>query len=447
MKAHVLYGINDLRFEDVDKPVPKRDEVLLKVENVGICGSDIPRIYETGAHRHPLVPGHEFAGTICEEGECAVDLFSASGNFNNSRMMRDGQIATAKTLVGKRVGVFPLIPCGECGPCKSRQYEMCRNYNYLGSRCDGAFAEYVCVPAKNLIELPDNVSFEDAAMLEPTAVAAHAIRRLLSRELCTMTDDYLSKNSGGDTEVAGNSALISNDDTKETGTADSGKKALCETNDSHNLAMHEADKEDNRGTGKKIAVIGLGTIGLLLTMHLLNEFSKDPSYEIIVVGNKEFQKEKAMGLGIKAENYFDSKSGDTVEWILEKTGGMGAYAVFECVGKNETYSQAIEAAAPAGKVMLLGNPASDMALSKNIYWKILRNQLTVMGTWNSSFTGEVTDDWHYVIDKLKEGAIKPSELISHRFDLECLETGLHIMRDKTEDYVKIMISNYAKGEN
>lgn len=390
MKAQVLYGVNDLRFEEADKPVPDKDEVIVKVEAVGICGSDIPRIYETGAHRHPLIPGHEFAGTVCEAYE-GVDDTSA--------------------LVGRRVGIFPLIPCGKCGPCRNKQYEMCRNYNYLGSRCDGGFAEYVRVPVWNLIDLPDNVSFEDAAMLEPTAVAAHAMRRLLGNELITDGKSNLIEDNNCKSDI------------KEPVAKEIGK-----------------DSEETVETAKHtIAVIGLGTIGLLLTMHLMNEFGDNPAYEILVVGNKEFQREKALELGIKSDNYHDSKSDDTVIWLLEKTGGMGAYAIFECVGKNETYSQAIESAKPAGKVMLLGNPASDMELYKNIYWKILRNQLTVMGTWNSSFTGELTDDWHYVIDKLKEGAIGPSKLISHRLSLSELETGLHIMRDKTEDYVKIMV--------
>ena len=82
----------------------------------------------------------------------------------------------------KRVGVFPLIPCGKCGPCRQKKYEMCRSYNYLGSRCDGGFAEYAAVPVANLIELPENVSFEEAAMLEPMAVAVHAMRQGIGGE-------------------------------------------------------------------------------------------------------------------------------------------------------------------------------------------------------------------------------------------------------------------------
>lgn len=75
------------------------------------------------------------------------------------------------------MGVFPLIPCRKCSPCLQKHFELCRNYSYLGSRTDGGFAEYVLVPEASLIELPEGVSFEAAAMLEPMAVAVHALRR------------------------------------------------------------------------------------------------------------------------------------------------------------------------------------------------------------------------------------------------------------------------------
>ena len=79
--------------------------------------------------------------------------------------------------VGKRVGVFPLIPCKKCDSCQKEQYETCSNYDYIGSRRDGGFAEYVAVPVWNLLPLPETVTFEEAAMLEPMAVAVHAMRR------------------------------------------------------------------------------------------------------------------------------------------------------------------------------------------------------------------------------------------------------------------------------
>lgn len=148
---------------------------------------------------------------------------------------------------------------------------------------------------------------------------------------------------------------------------------------------------------------------------------------------------------------------------MECTDGVGADVFFECVGKNETLTLGIEHTAPAGKVMLVGNPFSDMNLEKSVYWKILRNQLTVTGTWNSSFSNVLfqkkdlpeyktyeekegygysrEDDWHYVLRRLKQKRISPADLISHRLSLDELQQGFHIMRDKTEDYVKIVAQN------
>lgn len=144
MKAWVLQGVDDLRWETVEEPILAKGEVLLQVKAAGICGSDIPRIYRTGAHVHPLIPGHEFSGLVVRTGP-GVD----------------------PAWQGRRAGVFPLIPCRECLPCRKGQFEMCQNYGYLGSRRDGGFGEYAAVPAWNLIPLPEQVSYEEAAMLEP----------------------------------------------------------------------------------------------------------------------------------------------------------------------------------------------------------------------------------------------------------------------------------------
>ncbi len=199
------------------------------------------------------------------------------------------------------------------------------------------------------------------------------------------------------------------------------------------------------GTGveETIVVFGLGTIGLLLTALLLERGksrrkSGSSGGRVLVIGNKDFQRQKILELGLSAEAYCDSRVQDAGRWILERTGGRGGDVIFECVGRNETLRQAVDSAAPAGRICLVGNPASDMALEREVYWKILRNQLTVTGTWNSSFSHKALDDWHYALERLSRKDLMPSRLISHRFSLEEMEKGLHIMRDKSEDYVKIM---------
>ncbi len=348
MKAWVLHGINDIRFGKTDNPIPKDDEVLVKVKAAGICGSDIPRIYETGAHRMPLIPGHEFSGEVRNIGK-----------------------GVSEKWIGKRVGVFPLIPCEKCPMCRQKKYEMCRDYDYLGSRRDGAFAEYVAVPEWNLLELPENVSFEQAAMLEPMAVAVHAVRK-------GMDNFSISK------DVA-------------------------------------------------IAVCGLGTIGSFVIMFL-----REAGYRnILAVGNHDHQRDRIKPFGVDEEYFCNAETADAEGWLNKKTDGLKVY--FECVGKNETVSLGIKAVGASGKIITVGNPFSDMSFDRDVYWKILRNELTVMGTWNSSFRHEEEDDWHYVMERLAARRIRPEAMISHRLGLEDLENGLRMMRDKSEGYGKVMV--------
>lgn len=97
MRAYVLNGIGKLDLMEVAKPVLKAGKVLVEVKAAGVCGSDIPRIFVNGTYHFPTIPGHEFSGVV-----------------------REVYDETMRKLVGKRVGVFPLIPCLECVPCKEK---------------------------------------------------------------------------------------------------------------------------------------------------------------------------------------------------------------------------------------------------------------------------------------------------------------------------------------
>ena len=152
MKAVMMYKPKDLRVEDVPAPKPKDNEVLIQVMACGVCGSDIPRINTYGAHLSPIIPGHEFSGKITEIGK-DIKQFK----------------------VGDRVTVPPLIPCYKCEWCAKGIYSLCASYDYFGSRRHGALAEYVAVPEPNLLKLPDNVDYLDAATTDPCANALHGL--------------------------------------------------------------------------------------------------------------------------------------------------------------------------------------------------------------------------------------------------------------------------------
>lgn len=154
MDAIVLHGVADLRYEQVPVPELRPDCVRVRIGFCGVCGSDIPRCFTKGTYHFPTICGHEFAGTIeaCGDG---VEQFQT----------------------GDRVAVFPLLWRDDHPACEEGKYAQSDGYDYLGSRSDGAFSEYVIAPQRNLLRVPDNVSLEEAAMTEPAAVALHAVRR------------------------------------------------------------------------------------------------------------------------------------------------------------------------------------------------------------------------------------------------------------------------------
>lgn len=152
MRAAVLHTPGDIRIETVPEPVVSDGHVIVRVASVGVCGSDLPRMLVKGAHKMPLICGHEFSGHITEIGE-GVNGFAK----------------------GELVAVAPMLPCFECDQCLQGQFSRCRNYDYFGSRRDGAYAEFVAVPVSNLIKTPDGIDPRAAAMTDPASIALHAI--------------------------------------------------------------------------------------------------------------------------------------------------------------------------------------------------------------------------------------------------------------------------------
>lgn len=154
MKALVVEDINKLTFKDVPIPQIKANEVLIKVKACGICGSDIPRVKNNGVHFYPIIVGHEFSGEIVQIGANVKSHF-----------------------IGERVTAAPLIPCNNCENCYQGNPAMCQHYSFIGSRQNGAMAEYVAVPEKNIVPIADNVTYAQAACIEPITVAIHGIER------------------------------------------------------------------------------------------------------------------------------------------------------------------------------------------------------------------------------------------------------------------------------
>lgn len=160
MKALVLEQYNHFVYRDVPEPITGPDDVLIQVKATGICGSDIHGMDgSTGRRIPPIIMGHESAGVIAQVGE-RVSGWS----------------------VGDRVTFDSTISCGACYFCRRGEINLCDNRRVLGVSCGdyrqhGAYAEYVAVPHHILYRIPDRLTFEQAAFVEPVSIAVHAVER------------------------------------------------------------------------------------------------------------------------------------------------------------------------------------------------------------------------------------------------------------------------------
>lgn len=350
MKAQVLYGINDLKYEEnYSLPLLKKGEVLVHVCACGICGSDIDRVTKNGTYHFPTIIGHEFSGEV-------IDVYDEEN----------------KNLINRRVSIFPLIPCNKCDSCRNGNYQLCENYNYLGSRCDGGFAEYVAVPSWNLLEIPNGVSFEEAAMLEPCAVAVHSLN--LAGEL----------------------------------------------------------------NGKTVMITGSGTISSILVQVALSKGAKN--VVLLARNNEKMDFIKSTCSNI----YIVNSDEGGLCGVISKLVGALPDIVIEGTGASEMLSNSINIIKRKGIIVVLGNPANDIFMEKKVFWQILRKELVVKGTWNSSFNKETKNDWTEVFDLIVNKKLKLRSLITHKLNLKDLSEGINLMKSKKELSNKVMVVNYEE---
>ncbi|WP_047152963.1 2,3-butanediol dehydrogenase [Aneurinibacillus tyrosinisolvens] len=167
MKAALWHNLRDVRVEDIAEPSVGKNDVKIKVSYCGICGSDLHEYlagpifvpveepHPISKDKAPIIMGHEFAGEVVGVGESVTSV-----------------------KVGERVCVEPILSCGKCASCQKGHYNVCEQLGFVGlSGGYGGFAEYSVVPASMVHKIPDHMTWEQAALVEPTAVAVHAVRQ------------------------------------------------------------------------------------------------------------------------------------------------------------------------------------------------------------------------------------------------------------------------------
>ena len=156
MLKQIMTNPKEIVFEEVSVPIPEDNQVLVKIMNIGVCGSDI-HVYH-GKHpftSYPVTQGHEVSGVITELGKHVKGL-----------------------VVGQKVTIEPQVFCGKCYLCRHGKYNLCENLKVMGFQTTGTASEYFVTDASKITPIPDEMSFEEGAMIEPLAVAVHGVKQI-----------------------------------------------------------------------------------------------------------------------------------------------------------------------------------------------------------------------------------------------------------------------------
>jgi len=320
----------------MDIPAPRSDEVLVRVDTVGICGSDVELLAGTRPEAfsaYPIVPGHEWAGRIAELGTSVTGL----------------QVDDAVVAEGFR-------NCEMCPACRAGHTNLCsREYAETGFTHQGAFAEYVAVPARLVHQLPPDADLSAAAAIEPAACVAEGLL---------------------------------------------------------NVEHH---------TGLDVAVIGLGTLGMIAIEML----KLDRPARLVAIGTRPSRLRLAESLG----------AGQTIDASdnAAMTSVRAAFdIVFEAASRPHAAATALSLARRGGSVVLAGIYAPGPPnVESNV---IAVNQLTVRGVFGASHRA-----WDWIIDLFARGCLDLGGLITHRLPLGDFASAFALLADRQADALKVQL--------
>ena len=257
-----------------------------------------------------MIPGHEFCGEVVKLGA-----------------------GTGRDFMGARVTLVHLIPCGTCAYCRLGDYHLCDSYGYLGSRTDGAYAEYVAAPAANLLRVPIGV----------------------------------------------------------------------------------------------IAIQWAKVMG--------------PGFTIAV---DIFPEKLALASALGADACANGAEGDPVALVLEMTGGRGAERVVEFAGTPVTQAQSLLCVAKRGSCVWGGKSHKGVALSEKTVDAILRREIHLSGSWNSSFA-PLLSDWEKSLGAMDRGQLREGDLVSHRLPLDRIAEAFRMMHERRHYFSKVMFFPQPEG--
>ena len=337
MSQQEMTGPHTIQIREVPVPQINPGQVLVAMKRVGVCGSDIHVFH--GQHpyvTYPLTQGHEVSGEIVALGEGVTGL-----------------------AVGQKVTIEPQVTCGQCHPCRHGKYNLCENLKVMGFQTIGAASEYFAVDAQKITPLPDSMTFEEGAMIEPLAVTVHAVKRV------------------GDV------------------------------------------------SGKKVAVLGAGPIGILL-VQTLKAFG---AAEVLVTDVSDLRLQLARDCG--ADYVFNTREADFGKVVVDSFGPDKADLIYDCAGNNITMGQAIQNARKGSIIVLVavfaGMATVDLA-------KLNDSEIDLYTSMMYRH-----DDYVDAIRIVNEGKVNLKPLVSKHFPLAQYQDAYEFIDNNRETTMKVLI--------
>ena len=337
MIQQVMEKPHCITFREIPIPAVQDNQVLVKIKRIGVCGSDIHVFH--GEHpyvSYPLTQGHEVSGQIVQLGQ----------NVSNFR-------------VGQKVTIEPQIYCGCCHPCTHGKYNLCENLKVIGFQAPGTASEYFAADASKVTVLPDTLTYEEGAMIEPLSVAVHA---------CKQAGDI---------------------------------------------------------TGKNIAVLGAGPIGILV-MQALKAFNAG---KVLITDISDYRLNLARQCG--ADFICNTKSQDFAEHMEKCFGKDKADIIYDCAGNDITMNQAIQNARKGSMIVLVavyvGQAHVDLA-------KLNDSELDL----NTSMMYR-HEDYIDAIKITEQGKVKLKPLMSKHFTFKEYQKAYEYIDANREATMKVFI--------
>ncbi|MBN2149522.1 MAG: alcohol dehydrogenase catalytic domain-containing protein [Anaerolineales bacterium] len=338
MKQAVMTAPGQIEFREVAKPSPRPNEVLLQIKRIGVCGSDIHVFH--GLHpytTYPVVQGHEVSAIVAEVGPGVAGLQASDP-----------------------VTFMPQLTCGECYPCRHGMYHICDSLKVMGFQTGGAAQEFFAIAAEKVLKLPGNLSLDHGAMIEPVAVAVHAVGRSGSVQ------------------------------------------------------------------GKKVVVLGAGTIG-----NLVGQAAKALGAQAVMISDiSEYKLVKARQAGLDIT--VNTQTDDLGRAIAQSFGRDKADLIFECVGVQDTITQAVAHARKGSTIVVVGvfgqKPHVDLGLLQD-------RELSLIGTLMYQRA-----DYEKAIQLAAAGKLRLDVLITHRFRFQDYLTAYQAIEAARGNTLKVMLT-------